>query len=139
MNMFRKYFLLLLTGLFVSLSAYPLSNFQDKFADNLAIGNGAFVETRWYELQHMHYIDFLLEPSAGSGTLTVQYASENPVKVATATIIDDTTVAPFAAGTPASVIGGVITKNFVRLRIDCTAGPCTIDSGVFTSKGRRNR
>lgn len=139
MNIIRKCFLLLVASMFVAFSAYPLSNYVDKFADNSVVANGGQLITRWYELEHMHYIDFLIDASVGSGTLTVQYASEDPRKVATAAIIDDATVAPFIAGTPASVVGGVITKNFVRLQLDCTAGPCTIDSGVFISKGRRNR
>lgn len=138
MNMFTKCFLLLAAVIFTASPAYPLSNYQDKFADATVIANGGTLNTKFYELKHMHYIDFLVEASAGSGTLTAQYASENPDIVAGAITIDDSSVAPFVAGTPSGLVGGVITKNFVRLQIACTTGPCTI-SGIFTSKGRRNR
>lgn len=138
MNMFSKCFLLLAAVIFVASPAYSLSNYQEKFADSTVVLGGADLDTKFYELEHMTYIDFLVEASAGSGTLTVQYASENPDKVAGALIIDDSVVGAFASGTPASLFAGGVTKNFVRLKLTCTAGPCTV-SGMFTSKGRRNR
>ncbi|MBF31850.1 MAG: hypothetical protein CL529_11835 [Aequorivita sp.] len=75
-----------------------------------------------------------MEASAGSGTITTQYASDKGGTI----VIDDATVVAFAAGTPVSVYAGGLSKHYTRFVIACTAGPCTFDA-IFTTKGSNNR
>lgn len=134
MNMFSKCFLLLAAVMFVASPAYSLSTYTNSFSNSVGLTTAGSDTTQFYRVEHFTYVDLLMEASAGSGTITTQYASEKTGAI----VIDDPTVVAFAAGTPVSVFAGGLSKHYVRFVIACTAGPCNFDA-IFTAKGSNNR
>lgn len=134
MNILRKCSLLLFAVLFVASPAYSLSTYTDSFSNSAGLTTAGADTTKFYQVENFTYVDLLLEASAGSGTITTQYASEKLGVIS----IDDPTVVAFAAGTPVSVFAGGVSKHYIRFVIACAAGPCTFDA-IFTTKGSENR
>jgi hypothetical protein len=134
MNMFSKCFLLLAAVIFVASPAYSLSTFSSSFSNSAGLTTAGSDTTQLFQTENYTYIDLLIESSAGNGTITTQYASKKDGAI----IIDDPIVIAFAAGVPASVFAGGLSKHYVQFVITCTAGPCVFDA-VFTAKGSSNR
>lgn len=129
MNIYKS-FLLLISFLILNTSAYALSKQDKKWADDVVVAGGADDFSDWYEIGNYNCVDFAVLSSAGSGLMTVQYASDKPKQ----SIVDDSTVAAFSAGTTQKLWGCGVSSFFVRLKVTCSVGPCTYD-GWFTAKG----
>jgi len=124
-----KKLIILMTFLF-SFNASALALFFDQFAVNTTIAAPGSIVTKFFEFRHFTYADFIVVATAGSGTLTVQFAADR----LGASIIDDANTIPFDTTAPSSLIGSGISKHFIRLKITCAVAPCTF-SGWFTAKG----
>jgi len=125
--------LILLLAFAVPFNANALQSQQyDQFADADTIAAPGSVYTKWYDIRNFTSIDYTISASAGDGNIEVEWASE----AAGSSVVLDGTVVAFDTTENYSILGGVVSKFYTRLRIDCVTAPCKY-SGWFTAKGQR--
>lgn len=122
--------LLALLVMVLPLQVKALAIQTDRFANAAVIAAPGTVTTKWFDIRHMHYVDFTIVATAGDGTIDVEYASDP----AGTSLIADTTIAAFDSTQAATLYAAGVGKFYIRLNINCVTAPCNY-SAWYTAKG----